>query len=116
MDVARAKELLRADRRRTNELLVDMAGRDQADHESANQPGDMFDSAEPLTGEGTDESVLAELQSHLAAIDRAEQRIEAGTFGYSVQSGLAIPDERLEADPSAELTVQEAERAGVTPI
>jgi len=45
MDVARAKELLRADRQRTNELLVDMAGRDQADHEAANQPGDMFDSA-----------------------------------------------------------------------
>jgi DnaK suppressor protein len=116
MDVARAKELLRADLQRTNELLVDMAGRDQADHEAANQPGDMFDSAEPLTGEGTDESVLAELQSHLAAIGRAEQRIEAGTFGYSVQSGVAIPDERLEADPSAELTVEEAERAGVTPI
>jgi DnaK suppressor protein len=116
MDVARAKELLRADRQRTNELLVDMAGRDQADREAANQPGDMFDSAEPLTGEGTDESVRAELESHIAAIDRAEQRIEAGTFGYSVKSGVAIPDERLEADPSAELTVEEAERAGVTPI
>ena len=116
MDVSRAKELLRADRQRTNELLVDMAGRDQADHEAANQPGDMFDSAEPLTGEGTDESVLAELQDHLAAIGRAEQRIEAGTFGYSVQSGVAIPDERLEADPSAELTVEEAERTGVTSI
>ncbi len=116
MDVARAKELLRADRQRTNELLVDMVGRDQADHEAANQPGDMFDSAEPLTSEGTDESVLAALKDHLTAIDRAEQRIEAGTFGYSVQSGVAIPDERLEADPSTELTVEEAERAGVTPL
>jgi DnaK suppressor protein len=116
MDVARAKELLRADRQRTNELLVEMVGRDQADHEAANQPGDMFDSAEPLTGEGTDESVLAGLQAHLAAIDRAEHRIEAGTFGYSLQSGVAIPDERLEVDPSAELTVEEAERASVTPI
>ncbi len=117
MDVVRAKELLRADRLRTNALLVEMAERDQADHEAANQPGDMFDSAEPLTGEGADESVLAQLQSRLAAIDRAEQRIEAGTFGHSVQSGVAIPDERLEADPAAELTVEEAERAGgVTPI
>jgi DnaK suppressor protein len=116
MDIARAKDLLQADRQRTNELLVDMTGRDQADREAANQPGDMFDSAEPLTGEGTDESVLAELQSHLAAIDRAEQRIEAGTFGYSVKSGAPIPDGRLEADPSAELTIEEAEQVGVTRI
>jgi DnaK suppressor protein len=116
MELARAKELLQADRQRTNELLVEMAGSDQADREAANQPGDMFDSAEPLTGQRTDESVLTELQSHIAAIDRAEQRIEAGTFGYSVKSGVPIPDERLEADPSAELTVEEAGRAGVTPI
>jgi DnaK suppressor protein len=114
MDIARAKELLQADRQRTDELLVDMAGRDQADREAANQPGDMFDSAEPLTGEGTDESVISELQNHLAAIDRAEQRIAAGAFGYSVKSGVPIPDERLEADPSAELTIEEAEQAGLT--
>ncbi len=116
MDIAKAKELLQADRQRTNELLVEMKGNDQADREAANQPGDMFDSAEPLTGEGTDESVRNELQSHLAAIDRAEQRIEAGTFGYSVKSGKPIPDDRLEADPSAELTIEEAQQAGVTPI
>jgi DnaK suppressor protein len=47
----------------------------------------------------------------LAAIDRAEQRLAAGTFGRSVRSGAPIPDERLEADPAAELTVQEAEQA-----
>jgi DnaK suppressor protein len=114
VDTARAKELIRADRQRTNELLAEMTGRIQADREAANQPGDMFDSAEPLTGEGTDESVVAELRGHLAAIDRAEQRLEAGTYGYSVKSGVAIPDDRLEADPSAELTVEEAEQAGGT--
>jgi DnaK suppressor protein len=68
----------------------------------------MFDSAEPLTGEGTDESILEELKERLAAIDRAEKRLEDGTYGYSVRSGLPIPDDRLEADPSAELTVEEA--------
>lgn len=78
---------------------------------SANEPGDMFDSAEPLVDEDLDDSVVAELQSHLAAIDRAEKRVEAGTFGYSVLSGVPIPDDRLEADPSAELTVDEARQA-----
>jgi DnaK suppressor protein len=116
MDSARAKELLRADRERTNGLLAEMTGRRQADREAANQSGDMFDSAEPLTGEVADESVVAELRSHLAAIDRAEQRIEAGSFGRSVKSGAPIPDDRLEADPSAELTVEEAEEAGSTRI
>ena len=44
----------------------------------------------------------------MAAIGRAEERLVAGTYGLSVRSGLPIPDERLEADPTAELTVEEA--------
>ena len=47
----------------------------------------------------------------LAAIVRAEHRIEDGTFGLSVSSGVPIPDDRLEADPAAELTVEEAQQA-----
>jgi DnaK suppressor protein len=35
-------------------------------------------------------------------------RLEAGTYGRSVRSGQPIPDERLEADPAAELTIEEA--------
>jgi len=84
-------------------------GRD--DRIAANQPGDMFDSAQPLTEEGTDEAVLAGLQERLAAIDRAEQRVDAGSYGYSVRSGELISDERLEADPAAELTIEEAQDA-----
>jgi DnaK suppressor protein len=37
-------------------------------------------------------------------------RLEEGTYGLSVQSGLPIPDDRLEADPAAELTVDEAQK------
>jgi DnaK suppressor protein len=48
----------------------------------------------------------------LAAIDRAEARLQAGTYGRSVRSNVPIPDERLEADPAAELTTEEAEQAG----
>jgi DnaK suppressor protein len=47
----------------------------------------------------------------MAALQRTEQRLEGGTFGYSVRSGLPIPDARLEADPAAELTVEEAQRS-----
>jgi hypothetical protein len=37
-----------------------------------------------------------------------EARLAAGTYGASVLSGRPIPDERLEAFPLAELTVDEA--------
>jgi DnaK suppressor protein len=108
MEDARAKELLIAERSRVERLLKDMDEAGAADRGAANEPGDMFDSAEPLTTEGTDASVKAELEDRLAALGRAEQRLEAGTYGRSVRSGEAIPDDRLEADPTAELTVDEA--------
>ena len=111
MDTAKARELLASDRLRTQQLLGELTARGQDDRAAANQPGDMFDSAEPLIDEGLDDSVVAELRSHLAAIDRAERRVEAGTYGYSVRSGAAISDDRLAADPSAELTIEEARQA-----
>ena len=40
--------------------------------------------------------------------ERAEQRLDDGTYGRSIRSGDPIPDERLRADPAAELTVEEA--------
>jgi DnaK suppressor protein len=61
-----------------------------------------------LGAEGTDPAVVAGIGQRLAAIDRAQQRLEAGTFGRSIRSGLPIPDERLEADPAAELTADES--------
>ena len=108
MDEPKARALLREERLRTEQLLKDVDERFGSDKVAANEPGDMFDSAEPLTTQGTDASVMEELNDHLAAIRRAEGRLEAGTYGYSVRSGLPIPDERLEADPAAELTVEEA--------
>jgi DnaK suppressor protein len=108
MDDAKAGDLLRAERARTERLLSDIGIASTGDREAANQPGDMFDSAEPLTEQGADESVKAELQGRLAAIDRAEERLKAGTYGFSVRSGQPIPDDRLESDPAAELTVEEA--------
>jgi DnaK suppressor protein len=108
MEDAKARELLGAERRRVVQLIADMDEATAADRGAANEPGDMYDSAEPLTEEGTDESVREELGERLAAIGRAEQRLEDGTYGYSVRSGQPIPDDRLEADPTAELTVEEA--------
>ena len=117
MEDSKAKELLSAERRRVEGLLsgIDEAGVN--DRVAADQEGEMYDSAEPLTTEGTDDAVRAELEDRLAAVGRAEQRLAAGTYGVSVRSGEAIPDERLEADPTTELTVEEAaEEPGLNPL
>jgi DnaK suppressor protein len=108
MEHAKAKELLDAERLRIEQLLAQMNQDGNNDRTAANQEGDMFDSAEPLTTEGTDDSIKMGLQDRLAAVGRAEQRLADGTYGLSVRSGQAIPDDRLEADPTAELTVEEA--------
>jgi RNA polymerase-binding transcription factor len=42
------------------------------------------------------------------AVERAEARLAAGTYG--LESGKPIPDERLEAVPTAERTVEEEAR------
>jgi DnaK suppressor protein len=109
MDDERARELLASERLRTQRLLTDVTAERQADRTAANQEGDMFDSAEPLTAQGTDDAVVVELQGRLEALDRAEKRLDAGTYGFSIRSGEPIPDNRLEADPTSELTVEEAE-------
>src|SRR5437763_15683200 len=109
MDNQRAKELLRAERARVEDLLARSAPAVNADREAANEPGDWADPAVALTAEGVDQAVVASLRDRLAAIERAERRLEEGTYGRTVRSGAPIPDQRLEADPAAELTVEEAQ-------
>ena len=69
---------------------------------------DIADPAQSLTQEGMDDAIADSLRERLAALERAEQRLADGTYGRSVLSGQPIPDERLEAYPAAELTVEEA--------
>ncbi len=109
MDENRARALLRAERAEVAELLQQADTAEESERESAEDiPGDFEDAGELLTEVDEDEEVAGDLRDRLAAIDRALARLEAGTYGRSVLSGKPIPDERLEADPAAELTVEEA--------
>jgi len=109
MDEKRARTLLETERSRVEALLKDVGGAARDDRATANEPGDLTDPAERLTAEQTDDAVIEGLQRRLAAIERAERRIDDGTYGISLRSGRLIPDDRLEADPAAELTVDEAD-------
>jgi RNA polymerase-binding transcription factor len=108
MDIEQARALLVAERTRVEGLLRATRGAGQDDRVEANAGGDMSDPAQRLTAEQGDDAVVASLEDRLAAISRAEQRIDAGTYGISIRSGQPIPDQRLEVDPAAELTVEEA--------
>jgi DnaK suppressor protein len=57
-----------------------------------------------------DEGLADALREELAAIERAEARVEQGTYGTSVVSGRPIPDGRLEAIPWADRTADEQGR------
>ncbi|MHB1210384.1 MAG: TraR/DksA family transcriptional regulator [Acidimicrobiales bacterium] len=109
MDHQRARELLGAERLRVEELLEHLSADGNAERLSAAAQGDLTDAGESIIAEQEGEATTASLRNRLAAIERAQARLDDGTYGHSLRSGRAIPDERLEADPAAELTVDEAE-------
>jgi DnaK suppressor protein len=112
VDPDRARALLTEERKRVESLLAQTATDEESDIEASKETGDIADPAERLTAEEGDDAVVEGLRNRLEAIERAEGRLRDGTYGYSVLTGLPIPDERLEADPAAELTVEEATADG----
>jgi DnaK suppressor protein len=108
VDDQRAGKLLADERGRVEGLVAGLEVDRREDREAADVSSDWSDPAQPLSAEGADDAVAAGLVARLEAIERAEQRLAAGEYGRSVRSGQPIPDDRLEADPAAELTVEEA--------
>ena len=107
MDADRAGELLRVERERIERALARLG------HQDDSEPTDEFDPANlasDLYQDEFDESLAEDLRRQLDAVDRADARLAAGTYGLSIESEQTIPDERLEARPTAELTADE-ERA-----
>jgi RNA polymerase-binding transcription factor len=110
VDDARARELLARERARIESALAELEGRSEGDDELSSLDQHPADRATELFEDERDAGVADRLREELAAIERAEQRLEEGTYGRSVESGKPIPDERLEAIPWAERTVEEQER------
>ena len=106
MDDQRARELLEAERRRITDELSGLLI-EPVDELSST---DLADDASDLYQEEVDVGRIADLRDQLAAVERAEERLREGRYGISVESGEPIPDERLEAVPTAERTTSEQER------
>jgi len=112
MEENRARSLLQAERAEVQSLLTGTEEAGEEDRETEDEEGvDVSDPAQSLTAEGMDDAIAESLRDRLETIDRALKRLDDGTYGRSVRSGVPIPDERLEADPAAELTVEEARQA-----
>jgi DnaK suppressor protein len=107
VDPDRARELLAAERERIERALARLAHQDTGEPSDDEDPGNL---ASELYQNELDEGRADDLREELAAIERAEERLAAGTYGLSVESGNPIPDERLEALPTAERTTEEEGR------
>ena len=107
MDAERARTLLAAERLELERALGHRG------HEDDGENAGFQDSAYLATDlylDELDEGLAEDLRDRFAALERAEDRLALGTYGLSVESGTPIPDDRLEALPTAERTIEE-ERA-----
>ena len=108
IDADHARELLARERKRIERALAQLRHTDSgelAGEDSASLGSDLYQ-------DELDEGLAGDLREELAAVERAEARLAAGTYGFSIESGDPIPDGRLEALPTAERTVEEEERLG----
>jgi DnaK suppressor protein len=100
----RARELLAAERERIEQALASFRRQSTGEPADEDDPGNL---TSDLYQDELDEGLSDHLREELAALERAEARLAAGTYGRSIDSGKPIPDERLEAVPTAERTVEE---------
>jgi DnaK suppressor protein len=71
------------------------------------EPQEPEDDAQRLASAELSENLERRDASRLAAVERALQKLDEGTYGISDASGAVIPKERLERVPEAALTLEE---------
>ena len=108
MDHDGARAQLNEEKQRLEGLLAETSDDAQDERSTSGDQGDWSDPQVSLNLEEVDDAVTESLSERLAAIDRALARLDEGTYGRSTKSGMEIPAARLEADPAAELTADEA--------
>ncbi len=108
MDSDRARELLARERARIEQSLGALENEGPLEGDDRIEPGDA--DSEDLYQDEFNAGRAEDVRADLAALERAEARLADGTYGLSIESGEPIPDQRLEALPTAERTIEEQER------
>ena len=107
---ARARELLARERERIESSLADLERVRTGELGEIDTETNLVDDGERIEEEEVDDALRVQLRAELEAVERAERRLEEGSYGFSVEAGDPIPAERLEAVPWAERTQEEQER------
>ena len=107
MDKRRARELVAQERERIEAALRGLTGEVAEENDLEGQQEGESHEGSALATVMVDDALIANLRTELQAVERAEARIESGTYGRSIDSGAPIPDERLEVQPLAERTVED---------
>jgi DnaK suppressor protein len=110
MDSQRAQRLLADERERIEQAIAALSQDTAQATEEQGEPGEL--GSEDLYEKEFDAGRSEDLNEQLGALERAEARLAAGTYGVSVDSGQPIPDARLEALPTAERTLEEQAASG----
>jgi DnaK suppressor protein len=108
MEPDRARELLALERARIEQELAGLNREGPLEGSDRVEPGDK--GSGDLYQDEFNAGRVQDLNRRMAALERAEARLQAGTYGVSIESGEPIPDGRLEAVPTAERTVEEQQR------
>ncbi len=108
MDADRARGLLARERRRIEDARAGLDREGPLEASDRSEPGDK--DSENLYMDELNAGRAEDLRRDLAAVERAEARLAAGSYGLSIESGEPIPDGRLEAVPTAERTLEEQRR------
>lgn len=111
VDENAARERLERERTRVGELIAELQG-EGLDQEQADQSGDIasFDTNQEDQGaemveREKDLAILERLESDLAEIEAALQRLDEGTYGVDEVTGEPIDPARLDALPAARTNV-----------
>ena len=116
MDENQARERLLGERTEVLEMLRESEAEVEADRAAAAENGELEDPVPAVSAEGMAIASANRFRDRVAAIDRALQRLDNGTYGRSVRSSEPIPSDRLDADPAAELTIEEAQGRRLTAV
>jgi RNA polymerase-binding transcription factor DksA len=113
MDPEAARQRLDAEKARVsgliNEVRTEIDGEEESgDAELSNYDQHVADSGSDTFEREKDLSILESLESELAEIEAAIERIDQGTYGIDEVTGQPIDPARLEAVPGARTNVDTA--------
>lgn len=116
MKKSRARSLLKAERRRLEEVK-DTFAIGQLGETEQESIGELSSVDEHVADLGTEtferekaESILIATEAHLADVERAVAKLEEGRYGICETCGRPIPDERLEARPATRFCLEDQEK------